>query len=264
MGVGACALTGINTMKKLTKIGVQLYTVREDMKKDFEGTLAKVASIGYQEVEFAGYYNRTPKQVRDLLDSNRLSAPASHIPLETLRKDIAGSIEAAKTIGLRYIICPWLDPAERRSLDDYKRHADFFNRTGEACQKAGLQFGYHNHDFEFTQLEGEMPYDVLLKGTDPKLVKMELDLYWITRAGQDPLAYFERQPARFELVHVKDMARTPDRAPVEVGRGTIDFKTIFARAERAGVKHFLVEQDEPKSGLDSIKESLEYLRRLEW
>lgn len=259
---GAGAIKG--AARKLSRIGVQLYTVRTELAKDFEGTLGKVAALGYQEVEFAGYYNRTPQQVREVLKRHRLASPAAHIPIGDLRDKMSAVIDAAKTIGHRYVICPWLDPNERRSLDDYKRHAELFNRAGEACQKAGLQFGYHNHDFEFHQLGGQMPYDLLLKECDPKLVKMELDLYWVARGGQDALAYFKRQPGRFELVHVKDLERGGKQAAVEVGRGSLDFKSIFAESGRAGIKHYFVEQDEPQQPLESIRVSIEYLRKLEY
>lgn len=258
-GVAGSALAF--SLKRLKDVGLQLYTVRNDLRKDFEGTLAKVAAFGYTEVEFAGYYNRTPADVRSILDKYKLKSPAAHIPLADLRKDISKAIDAAKTIGHHYIVCPWLEPAERRN---YRDHAKAFNQFGAACQKAGLQFGYHNHDFEFARTDGEMPYDLLLRETDPKLVKMELDLYWITRAGQDPLKYLASNPGRFEMVHVKDMARTSDLAAVEVGRGSIDFKTLLARSERAGVKHFFVEQDEPKTPLESVKVSIDYLRQLDF
>lgn len=260
MASGAVALYA----KKVKNIGLQLYTVRTALRSDFEGTIAKVAEFGYQEVEFAGYYERTPDQIRKLLDAKGLKSPATHIPLADLQKDPAKAIATAKTIGHHYIICPWLDPSNRKSIDDYHNHAKFFNEFGSQCQKAGLQFGYHNHDFEFTRFGSELPYDVLLKETDPKLVKMELDLYWITRGGQDPLKYLASHPGRFEMVHVKDMSRAADQAAVEVGKGSMDFKTLLAAADKAGVKHFFVEQDETKTPLESIKISIDYLRQLDY
>jgi sugar phosphate isomerase/epimerase len=260
---GMAASAGALYFKKLKSVGLQLYTVRGPLRSDFEGTLAKVAEFGYAEVEFAGYYNRTPEQIRKLLDANKLKSPASHIALAELQKDPVKAIETAKTIGHHYIVCPWLEPKDRKSIDDYRNHARFFNEFGAQCQKAGLQLGYHNHDFEFTRFGDVMPYDVLLKETDPKLVKMELDLYWITRGGQDPLAYLANHPGRFEMVHVKDMAAA-DKSAVEVGKGTLDFKTLLARAEKAGVRHFFVEQDEPKTPLESIKVSIDYLRQLDY
>lgn len=249
--------------KKLKDIGVQLYTVRNELKKDFEGTIQKVAELGFKEVEFAGYYDRTPEQVRAVLDRHNLTSPAAHIPLQQLRGDMQKTIAAAKTIGHRYIICPWLEPAERKPLDKYKQHAELFNRVGEECRKAGLQFGYHNHEFEFESMDGQMPYDLLLRECDAGLVKMELDLYWVARGGQDALAYFTKHPGRFELVHVKDLERGGEKA-VEVGQGRLDFKAIFAQSEKAGIKHYFVEQDEPTDALSNIKTSFEYLRKLEF
>jgi len=250
---------------KMKAIGLQLYTVRNQMEKDFDDTLAKVASTGFKEVEFAGYYNRTPQQVKSVLSANGLTSPSAHVSLKALSDDWQKTIETAAAIGHRYLICAYLVPEERKSLDDYKRHADTFNRAGEACKKAGIQFGYHNHDFEFPALDGSVPFDLLLQKTDPKLVKIELDLYWIIKAKQDPLKYFAAHPGRFPLLHVKDMDSTPKQFFTEVGRGVIDFKPIFAQSGKAGVKHYFVEQDQcPGSPLDSIKVSFDYLSKLEF
>jgi sugar phosphate isomerase/epimerase len=269
--LGGLSLTKTNTMasvttsRKLSRIGLQLYTVRRELEKDFEGTLAKVAALGYSEVEFAGYFNRTPQQVKSVLGNNKLAAPSVHVLAAGLRGNLEQTIDAAKTIGHQYVVCAYLLPDERKSLDDYRRLIDLFNAAGERLKKAGLQFCYHNHDFEFTAIEGEIPYDLLLKGTDPNTVRMELDLYWIAKAGHSPLKYFSAYPGRFPLVHVKDMDATPKRFFTEVGRGTINFKEIFAGSEKAGIKHYFVEQDEtPGSPFESIKVSIDYLKRLEF
>ena len=140
--------------------------------------------------------------------------------------------------------------------------AELFNKVGEKCQEAGLQFGYHNHDFEFDSLDGQIPYDLLLQGTDPKLVQMELDIYWIKKAGKDPLAYFERYRGRFALCHVKDMTEAEEM--VDVGEGEIDFAEIFSKSEEAGLKHYFVEHDHPEDPLKSIKTSFKYLKQLEF
>ncbi|HWT02492.1 MAG TPA: sugar phosphate isomerase/epimerase [Pyrinomonadaceae bacterium] len=258
-GVSAAAI------RKLTRIGMQLYMVRRELEKDFDGTLKRVAELGYREVEFAGYFSHPPKEVRAVLDRYRLSSPAGHVSLDALRGNLDEMIEAAHVIGHKYVLVAWLPDEERRSLDDYRRHADLFNRAGEQLKKAGVQFAYHNHDFEFTPLDGQLPYDLLLERTDPGLVKLELDLYWIAKGGADPLKYFAKQPGRFHLLHVKDMDATPRKYFTEVGRGVIDFKSIFARAGKAGVRHYFVEQDEtPGSPFDSLKISMDYLRRLEF
>jgi sugar phosphate isomerase/epimerase len=187
------------------KVGVQLYTVRDQMKDDFDGTIAKVASIGYKEVEFAGYFGRTPQNVRDVLDKNGLSAPATHVQYDELDEKFPSVIDASKTIGLEYIVCPWIPEDLRKSPDIWKQAAEKFNRCGEQSKQAGLQFAYHNHWFEFLPVEGKLPYDTLLKECDPNLVKMELDLCWITVGGGDPMKYFNEYPGRFPLVHVKDI-----------------------------------------------------------
>ncbi len=250
---------------KLSKIGVQLYTVRAEMAKDFDGSLKKIAELGFKEVEFAGYYNRTPQQIKALLTQLGLDAPSAHVPLADLGDNLAKTIENAKVIGHRYLICPFLMPDDRKTLDQYKQHAALFNKAGEACKKAGIQFGYHNHDFEFTAIDGKLPYDLLLAETDKNLVKMELDLYWIVKANQDPVAYMNKHPNRFALFHVKDLDSTPKRGITEVGHGTIDFKTIFAKAPKGAIKHYLVEQDVcPGSPFDSLKFSIDYLKKLEF
>jgi sugar phosphate isomerase/epimerase len=246
--------------RSLDRIGVQLYTVRSLMEKDFAGTLKAVAEIGFEEVEFAGYFDHQPEEVKTILDRLGLAAPASHVSIDFLRRDLAGTIEQARAVGHDYLICPWLAPEERVSIESYKTVAGYFNEVGKACRDAGLRFGYHNHDFEFETIDGRLPFDVLLDETDPELVDYELDLFWITRGGEDPFRYFERYPGRFTLCHVKDMAENEQM--VEVGSGRIDFKTIFARAEQAGLEHFFVEHDEPQDPLASIKASHDYLEAL--
>ena len=268
---GALCLKGANLTAfgfgptRLKTIGMQLYTVRRELEKDFEGTLARVAALGYREVEFAGYFNHTPKEVKSLLVRHGLVSPAAHFQFADGRGDLQTMIDAAHVIGQKYLLLAWTPPEQRRTLDDYKRIADYCNRAGEQLQKAGLQFAYHNHDFEFAPIEGKVPYDLLLEQTDPRLVKLELDLYWITKAGAKPLGYFEKYPGRFHLLHVKDMDATPRRYFTEVGRGVVDFKTAFANAKLAGVRHYFVEQDEtPGSPFDSLKVSIDYLKQLEF
>jgi sugar phosphate isomerase/epimerase len=247
----------------MNRIGVQLYTVREAMKKDLEGTLAQVAAIGYREVEFAGYFDHSPKEVRIALDRSALTSPSSHVGYDVIEKKWPETIESARVLGQSYIICPSIPESQRKNLDDWKKIVEFFNRTGEASQKVGIQFGYHNHTVEFDRnnsVDGKLQYDFLLAETDPKLVKMEMDLCWITAGGQDPLTYFDRYPGRFPLVHVKDW--TKDGHMADVGRGAIDWQRIFAQSGKAGIQHYVVEHDEPKSPFDSLRVSYDYLRDL--
>ncbi len=248
---------------RIEKIGLQLYTVRKAMQADVEGTLARVAATGYKEVEFAGYFGKTPTEIRALLERFGLSSPAVHVG--SLAADAwRASLEAATTIGHRYVVVPWIPAEQRGTLDGWKRVAENFNRVAAEARAAGLQLAYHNHDFEFAPVEGRIPYDVLLESTDPHLVQLEIDLYWMTKGGQDPLTYFQRWPGRIPLVHVKDSAGPPDNKMVDVGAGTIDWKRIFARRDQAGIRHFFVEHDQPADLFASIKASYDYLSKLEF
>jgi sugar phosphate isomerase/epimerase len=246
----------------LDRIGLQLYTVRDALQRDFEGTLARVAAIGYREVEFAGYVGRTAAQVRDALARAGLAAPSAHVPLAALAKGWDQVLTDAHTVGHRYLVVAWIDEAQRPNLDGYRRIAEQFNRAGEAAARAGIQFAYHNHAYEFERVEGRLPYDVLLEATDPKHVSFELDLYWITKGGEDPLAYFSHWPGRFHLVHAKDSAGQPEHRMADVGTGIIDWRAIFAHRKQAGIEHVYVEHDDPPNPFASISASYSYLRRL--
>jgi sugar phosphate isomerase/epimerase len=243
--------------RKLTHLGVQLYTVREQLEKDFEGTLSKIASIGYREVEFAGLFDHSPQETKAILDRNGLTAVSSHVDYDHLGSDFGKAVDGAKTMGQSFLVCSWIDE-KLRNPEGLKQVAATFNRAGEQSKKAGLQFGFHNHDYEFKPVGRNLLYDTLLDETDPNLVKMEMDLFWITNGGQDPVSYFKRYPGRFPLVHVKD--RTKDGQMADVGSGAIDWKRIFAESEKAGIQHYIVEHDDPKSPFDSIKASYTYLQ----
>jgi sugar phosphate isomerase/epimerase len=247
----------------LDQIGLQLYTVRGAMEHDVERTLATVAEIGYREVEFAGYFGHTPQEVRAMLDRHGLSAPGVHAG-SIAPDQWHATLDAAHVVGHRYVVVPWIPVEERTGLEGFKQVAERFNRAAEAARAAGVQFAYHNHDFEFVRTEGKLPYDVLLAETDPKLVQFEMDLYWITKGGQDPLAYFARYPGRFPLVHVKDSMGPPEQRMADVGAGTIDWKRIFARREQAGIRHYFVEHDQPADPFASVRASYGYLKRLEF
>jgi sugar phosphate isomerase/epimerase len=254
-------------------IGLQLYTVRNAMAKDVPGTLAKVAQIGYTSVEASygdgKYYGLDPQAFAALLKQNGLIMPSSHYLLGeaskgkgTILNDWDKAVEDAASVGQKYMVCAWLAPSERGNLDHYKKLAEDFNKAGETCKKAGIQFCYHNHDFEFIQEDGKYPYEALLENTDKNLVKMEIDLYWLTKANQDPIALIEKHPGRFPLWHTKDMDKTEKKMFTEVGNGIIDFKKIFAHANKAGLKYFFVEQDIcPGDPFDSITQSITYIKK---
>jgi sugar phosphate isomerase/epimerase len=246
--------------RKIEKIGLQLYTVRSAMKNDFEGTLAKVAGIGYQEVEFAGYFNHSPHDVRKILDANGLNAPSAHVDYEVLGEKWPGTLDASRIMGHTYIVCPSI-PDNLHRPDGWKRAAEIFNQAAEASHKAGIQFAFHNHEVEFKKFDGKIPYDIVLAETDPNLVKMEMDLFWTVKGGADPLNYFNRYPGRFPLVHVKGMDKNGKMSEVN-GNGAIDWKRIFAQSANAGIKHYFVEHDDPNSPFDSIRNSYTYLRDL--
>ncbi len=265
-------------MRKKTDIGLQLYTVRDAMGKDPDGTLSKVAAIGYTTVEGATYtgsekfYGMGPKEFAALLKTSGLWMPSAHYRLGeektngeatkgTMLNDWQKAVDDAAAVGIKYMVCAWLSPAERGSLDHYKELAGHLNTAGEACKKAGIQMCYHNHDFEFEKQGDVYPYDVVMGNTDKELVKFEMDLYWVTKANQDPVALFDKYPKRFPLLHMKDMDKTPKKFFTEVGNGVIDFKKILAQKEKAGMKYFFVEQDVcPGSPFDSIKISHDYIK----
>ena len=261
---------------KINKVGVQLYTVRDLMKEDFDGTIAKVAQVGYKEVEFAGYFGRTAQQVKDVLEKNGLTAPSTHVQYDELDEKFPSVIEFSKTVGMDYIVCPWIPEDLRKSPDIWKQASEKFNKCGEQTKKAGIQFGYHNHWFEFLPVNGKLPYDELLKDCNPDLVKMEMDLCWAVAAGADPVKYFQKYPGRFPLVHVKDLKTKPKITSggaqnygdtvdlTAVGSGIIDWKRIFAHSQQAGIKHYIVEHDHPKQPIESITESYQYLSKLTW
>lgn len=268
----------LSAFYKAPLIGLQLYTVRDLMGKDPLGTLAKVAQIGYNSVENATYtgsqkfYGMDAATYKKTLKENGLAATSGHYRMgeETEKGAIVNgtilhewqrAVDDASAIGLKYMVCAYLSEKERGNLDHYKELADIFNKAGETCKKSGIQFCYHNHNFEFEAQDNILPYDILLDKTDKNLVKMELDLYWVKKAGQDPLALFAKHPGRFPLWHVKDMSNTSEQSFAEVGSGTIDFKTIFQHKNESGMKYFFVEQDKcPGSPFDSITQSFNYIK----
>lgn len=256
---------------KKKPVGVQLYTLRTDIGKDPKGTLAKVAQLGYKQVETFGYGNRkwfglSAAELKSVLKANGLTSPSGHtFPGSFFLKDgwedqWKVAVEDSKALGQEYITIPWLEEAYRNSADNYKKIAHGLNKAGELAHQGGLKLAYHNHDFEFATVDGQTGFDILTKSTDKKLVQFELDLYWAVKAGHDPVKLFHEHPGRIVMWHVKDMDRTEKKFFTEVGNGTIDFKTIFANARLSGMKYFFVEQDVcPGSPFDSIAKSINYL-----
>lgn len=240
---------GPTSTTRTAPLGLQLYTVRDLMAADVAATLDLVAAVGFEQVEFAGYFDHSPADLRRLLDASGLAAVSAHAGKAQFEEDAARVIQHAAEMGHEYLVIPWL-AEEERSLDDFRRHAADFNRWGEACAQSGIQFAYHNHMFEFHETEGQLPYDLLLAETDPDLVRMELDLCWAEGGNAVAVEYFDAWPERFPLCHLKDFAAGKD---ADIGTGSVDFDVILARAEVAGIKHGFVERDHPGDAVESIR-----------
>jgi sugar phosphate isomerase/epimerase len=250
--------------RRLDRVGIQLYSVRTEMQRDVPGTLARLAQIGYHDVEFAGYFGRNAAEIRQLLDANHLAAPSTHMAYDPATWD--QSLDFAKTVGHEFVTVPWIDESRRKTLDDWRRIADGFNTAAERARGRGLRFAYHNHDFEFKPVEGMVPLDVLLERTDPSLVSFEMDVYWVTFAGADPKAYLDRYPTRFAMLHIKDSAGGLKKEQTDVGSGTIDFASILRLGfdSKHAVKHVFVEHDQPPDPMAFAKNSFDYLSKLEF
>jgi sugar phosphate isomerase/epimerase len=243
---------------RLDRIGLQLYTVRKLMEASVALTLEQVRKIGYREVEFAGYFGAQPSQLRHWLDDLGLTAPAAHVPLQDTK--LEELMDAAAVVGHQYLVLASLPLTQRVSLNGYRRAATLLNRAGEQARRRGLEVAYHNHDFEFKDRGGIVPYDVLLAETDPALVWFEVDFYWMAKAGRDPLRYFAAHGGRFRLCHLKDI---DERGKItEVGRGRLDFQALLRRRNQAGLRHFFVEHDNPREPLESIRDSYRHARSL--
>ena len=241
--------------------GIQLYTIRDMMAEDMEGSIAKVAEIGYKEVEFFSYYDRSAAEVKNMLNQNGLVTPSIHVDLEQIKGDtLMETIEYASELGQKYITLAWFREKDRQTLDQFKGYVELFHRVGEECKKAGIKFAYHNHAFEFQALDGVEPYDLFLENVPSDLLTMELDLHWIVAAGRDPLAYFEKHPGRFEMCHIKDLSA--DMKMVYVGDGTIDFNRILGHSTKAGLKHFFVEHDNPEDQMKMMTTSYDAITKM--
>ena len=267
------------------KVGLQLFTFFGIIDEDVKGTLTKIAAIGYKEMESAfskkgGYYGMKPKEFKAMVEDLGMTWKSHHVigapfkmpagrkmpngtdgkpmvlpAMRNLRDNMQELVDEASEGGIEYLVCA-NTPTD--TLEDLKLSIETLNKTGEAAKKAGIQFCYHNHDMEFKDVEGKIPYDLLLSETDANNVKMELDLCWVTKAGKDPVELFKANPGRFPLWHVKDLdaARV---GPAPVGSGVVDFKRIFENQKVAGMKHFFVEHDMPKDAYASIKSSFDYI-----
>jgi len=258
----AIVMPSLACLSDIKKTGLILYTVRDDMVKDPEATLDRIAETGYNWLEAASYadgkfYGFKPADFRKMIESRGMKLISSHNNLN--RENLDEVTGAAAEAGLQYLVIPSLPHDWMNSADALKKTADFMNIAGDKCREYGMKLGFHNHSVEFEMVEGQLPYDVFLNNTEPGLVIFQLDLAWITKSGNDPVDYFKKFPGRFELWHVKDLSQ--DREDATLGEGTIDFVPIFEKASTAGMKYFFVEQDTCRTHtpLESIEISRNYL-----
>jgi sugar phosphate isomerase/epimerase len=262
-------------------VGLQLYSVRDLLPKDYEGTLRQLGAIGYREVEAAGFFGHSPSEVKQAMVRAGLNCVSAHYPLKDLLPKVDETIQFGKDLGLKYIVCasPWLkDPSsvkepgsraarDAMTLDDWRWNAEQFNRIGERVNAAGIRFAYHNHTAEFRTEKGVVFYDELLRATDPAKVTFEMDCGWVVVGGKNPADYLARYPTRFSMLHVKDFKMsgwTPgSEAPpsTEMGRGTIDYHPIFEAAKNAHIAHAFVEQEEfDMPAMEALKIDADYMR----
>lgn len=293
----------IKSNPDIKNIGLQLWSIAKSFEQDFAGTIEMVSKIGYKEVELfgpysfstekdktawssvaamvgfsqSGYFNHTAKQFKEILVSNGLTTPAMHVGLDTLRNKLSETAEAAHILGQQYAGIASIPEEERRTLDDYKRIADEFNMIGEKAKALGIRFYYHNHGYGLKEIEGKIPFDIILEGTDPSLVYLEMDIFWTTAGSADPIKYLDGNPGRYKLMHVKDMMKrvhfsgdgsNPQQWMelfpyiTDAGSGVLDLKTILSHAQKSGVEHFIIENDVITNPKDSLEKGYNYLYSL--
>lgn len=253
-------------VERLARIGLALYTVRGEAERDFDATLAEVAAIGYRELDMYIYASgREAADTRAAMDRAGLACPSARVTTASLYRGWERFLDAAATLGARYITLANVPPDERRGIRDWQELAEIFNRAGDAAARAGLTFCYHCHDFDFAMLDGKVPYDLVLADTDPRLVRIQMDVYWFMRGGRDPVGELRRRPTRIATLHLKDMEAPPARGITTVGRGSIDFARVLRAATDAGVRHFFTEEDNPRpSALAAARAAYEHLRQLDF
>lgn len=245
-------------------VGLQLYTLRDLTKQDFIGTIRKAAEIGYQAVEFAGFFDTPAKEVKSVLEGLGLAAPSAHIGLnfkepDKIASDLAREIDYAQELGLSYIITPWAPLPDQPTEADVDKLASILETAARQVREAGLTYGYHNHDFEFKQVNGKPIMDHLLERIPAELLVAEFDLGWVHMGGYKPVDYVSRYAGRVPLAHFKDFGQ--GRRDTEIGRGVVDLKSVLDVAEQAGIRYFIVEQEEfASSSLESAKICMEFFR----
>lgn len=252
----------------LKNFGLQLFTLRDDLPKDPKGVLTQVAGFGYKQIEsFEGaqgmFWGMKNTEFKKLMDDLGMKIISSHC---NINKDFDRKAAEAAEIGMKYLICPHLGP--QKKIDDFKKFADTFNQRGETCKKNGIRFAYHNHDYSFVPLEGQLPQDVLMQNTQKDLVDFEMDIYWVVTAGHDPIKWMDKYPQRFKLGHVKDRKKgalaTTKGASTDLGTGQINFAPLLKHAHKKGMQYFIVEQElyENTTPLQAAKADAQYMKKL--
>jgi sugar phosphate isomerase/epimerase len=274
IGTGFVLAPYLLSAKAPVKVGLQLYSLRNQLNKDVKGVIAKVAEAGYQQVETFGYsdlngfWGLSAAEFKQVLQKNNLTTPSGHYGINKFLggggiEEVDTAIKTANILEQQYITIPSIDQNLLKTAANIKSVVKNINLAAEMISKAGLKTAYHNHDFEFKTIDNVMLYDVLLQETDPALMHFEMDLYWVVRAGQDPLKWFSKYPGRFSMVHVKDMDKQKPQLNTEVGKGSVNFKQIFSKAKLAGIKNYIVEQENFEiDPYKSITESSKYLQNV--
>lgn len=250
-------------------IGIQLYSLRDDIPTlGIDGTIRKIAAAGYNSIEVYGfniqdgYFKKSAKEMAAILKASKVISPSGHYGYRTVVNETQKTIEAALTLGHKYITIPSIPHDKANGKDDFKKAVENINKAALECKKNKLRLAYHNHDFEFEKFDdGTCGYDIMLKEFDKSLVDLEMDIYWIARAGHNPLELFEQNPGRFKMWHVKDMDKNNPDLNTEIGTGSIDFSPIFKKAKLSGMEYFFVEQENFAIASDeSIRKSLQYIK----
>ncbi|MCF2444174.1 TIM barrel protein [Dyadobacter sp. CY345] len=255
--------TGASGAPSIPDFGLQLYSVRDIIAADPKGVLKQIAGLGYKKIEsYAGdkgfLWGMKPKEFKAYMDELGMTIVSTHADTT---KDLEKAAAEASEAGISYLLQPYIGP--QKTLDEWKKRADEFNKRGEICQKAGIKFGYHNHDYSFKEQDGKLPQEILLDNTDKSLVHYELDLMWIVAAGKDPVAHLKKYAGRYDLCHIKDLVSKPEPHSVDLGTGEIDFASLLKVGSDSGITQFIVEQEEyPGSVITSIGNDAEYMKKL--
>jgi sugar phosphate isomerase/epimerase len=244
-------------------VGIQLYLARSLMRADPEGTLARIAEIGFAEVEWWGRWDRTPQQLRATLDAHGLRSPSYHVGTGALQPDrLPALLDVASTMGHERLVIASLEPQERLTADDWKRAAELMNRAGLAAQPRGMRIGYHNHGYESTRFEDRTAYEILLGETDPAFVDFQLDAYWALTGGTEPIAFLRQHRDRITSLHLKDAAPPPTYGQVDLGTGIIDWPTLISEGAAARVTSLYLDLDDPADVWATAGSARRYLRGL--